>query len=51
MWLFTALNDEVVKLDGGLWIALEFGAGVREQRRKVFDKAFVAGECSLDVAK
>lgn len=51
MWLFTTLNDEVVKFDGGLRIALKLGASVREQRRKVFNKSFVSSECGLDVAE
>ena len=51
MWLFTALNDEIVKFDGGLRIALKLGASVREQRRKVFNKSFVSSECGLDVAE
>ena len=51
MWLFTALNDEIVKFDGGLRIALELGASVREQRRKVFNKPFVSSKRGLDVAE
>lgn len=51
MRFLAALNDEVVKFGGSLWIALQFSAGVREERREILDESIVPSKRSFNVAE